>query len=344
MSPDLMPIPHEQKKIGTLGFTFMWVGMAVVLAAFAIGGAGVQSIPLIWVVLGTLLGTVLIGLAITLTADIGIEHGLSFPVYMRAPFGIVGTHFPSIIRGVAASMWFGINTYFGSTAINGILNILFGFDNWFICYILFALFQLFNTALGIKAVEKFADLAAPIIILIGVWMYFNLSGTAAGQGKDIWSWVESPVTGGAAFTAFVIVVVSNMGYWSTLAADISSISRFIKAPKYERNWFKRNKGAMVGSLVGLPLTQTFIVVLGAVSYIAVSNFDPVVALQESASGPCPWHSAPHDCTGSVVDQCVRQYCSGSNDLFQCRWTEAAFLGRGVHSRACRNSHSAVEYF
>lgn len=279
-----MPIPHRERKISTLGFTFMWVGMAVVLAAFAIGGAGVQSISLIWVVLGTLIGTILIGLFITLTADIGIEHGISFPVYMRAPFGTIGTHFPSIVRGVAASMWFGINTYFGSTAINGILNILTGFDNWFICYVLFALFQLFNTALGIKAVEKFADLAAPIIILIGVWMFFNLSGEAAAQNKDIWSWVESPVTGGAAFTAFMIVVVGNMGYWSTLAADISSISRFIKAPKHERNWVKRNKGALVGSLVALPLTQTFIVVLGAVSYIAVSNFDPVVALQESASG------------------------------------------------------------
>ncbi|GEN52850.1 NCS1 family transporter [Halobacillus faecis] len=284
MSPDLMPIPHNEKKISTLGFSFMWVGMAVVLAAFAIGGAGVQEISLIWVVLGTLVGTILIGLAISVTADIGIEHGISFPVYMRAPFGTVGTHFPSVVRGVAASMWFGINTFFGSTAINGILNILFGFDNWFVCYILFALFQLFNTALGIKAVEKFADLAAPIIILIGVWMYFTLAGTASEQGKDIWSWVESPVTGGAAFTAFVVVVVGNMGYWSTLAADISSISRFIKAPKLERNWVKRNKGALVGSLVALPLTQTFIVVLGAVSYIAVSNFDPVVALQESASG------------------------------------------------------------
>ncbi|MCP3026574.1 NCS1 family transporter [Halobacillus sp. A5] len=284
MSPDLMPIPHRERKISTLGFSFMWVGMAVVLAAFAIGGAGVQSISLMSVVLGTLVGTILIGLAITMTADIGIEHGISFPVYMRAPFGTLGTHFPSVVRGVAASMWFGINTYFGSTAMNGILNILFGFDSWITCYIIFALFQLLNTAMGIKAVEKFADLAAPVIILIGIWMYYTLSNTASEAGRDIWSWVESPVTGGAAFTAFVVVVVGNMGYWATLAADVSSISRFIKAPQFERSWFKRNKGAMVGSLIALPLTQTFIVVLGAVSYIAVSNYDPVVALQESAGG------------------------------------------------------------
>lgn len=284
MSPDLLPIPHGGKKISTLGFSFMWIGMAVVLAAFAIGGSGIQSLSLPMVILATLIGNLLIGIFITITGDIGIEHGVSFPVYMRAPFGTVGTHIPSIVRGVTASMWFGINTYFGSTAMNGILNVLTGFDNWLVCYFIFAFIQLLNTALGIKAVERFADLAAPVIILIGVWMYMTLSDSAIAQGKDLWTWVESPVTGGAAFTAFMLIISGNMGFWSTLACDISSISRFIKAPKHERNWFKRNKGSLVGSVIALPITQTFIVVLGAVSYIAVSNYDPVVALQEAASG------------------------------------------------------------
>jgi len=283
-SPDLMPIPHDKRKISTFGFSMMWVGMAVVLAAFAIGGTGIQSLSLPMVILATLVGTVLIGIFITITGDIGIEHGLSFPVYMRAPFGTIGTHIPSVLRGVAASMWFGINTYFGATAMNAILNALTGFDNWLVCYIIFAFVQLLNTALGIKAVERFADLAAPTIILIGVWMYFTLSDQALEQGKHLWTWVESPVTGFAALTAFMLIVTGNMGYWSTLACDISSISRFIKAPKYERNWFKRNKGTLVGSVVAMPLTQTFIVVLGAISYIAVGNYDPVIALQEAASG------------------------------------------------------------
>lgn len=283
-SPDLMPIPHDKKKISTFGFAVMWVGMAVVLAAFAIGGSGIQTLSLPMVILATMIGTILIGIFMTLTGDIGIEHGLSFPVYMRAPFGTVGTHIPSILRGITASMWFGINTFFGSTAMNAILNVLFGFDNWVICYIIFASLQLFNTALGIKAVERFADLAAPIIILIGVWMYTTLSDQALEQGRHLWTWVENPTVGIAAFTAFMVIVTGNMGYWSTLACDISSLSRFIKAPKFEKNWLKRNKGTLVGSVVALPLTQTFIVVLGAVSYMVVSNYDPVVALQEAASG------------------------------------------------------------
>jgi NCS1 family nucleobase:cation symporter-1 len=75
-----------------------------------------------------------------------------------------------------------------------------------------------------------------------------------------------------------------MGFWATLAADIPSISRFIKAPKFERNWLKRNKSSIVGSVIALPLTQTFMVIIGGVAYIAVTNYDPVVALQEAASG------------------------------------------------------------
>jgi nucleobase:cation symporter-1, NCS1 family len=283
-SPDLLPIKESGRKITKLGYSFMWVGMVVVLATFAIGGAGVISLPLPMVVLATIIGSLAIGFFITLTGDIGVEHGLSFPVYMRAPFGTIGTHIPSITRGITASMWFGINTFFGATAMNGILNILFGFDNWFVCFLLFALLQLVNTALGIKAVERFADLAAPVIILISVWMYSSLSDSAAAQGRDIWSWVESPVTGGAAFTAFLVVIFSNMGFWATLAADIPSISRFMKAPKYEKNFFKRNRSSIIGNLVALPITQSFMVMIGAVAYIAVLNYDPVIALQEAASG------------------------------------------------------------
>ncbi|MCA1029792.1 NCS1 family transporter [Bacillus timonensis] len=283
-SPDLFPIPHQGKKIGSVGFAFIWIGMAVVLAAFAIGGSGVQNLSLGWVILATVIGSLAIGAFMVIIGDIGIEHGLSFPVYMRAPFGTIGTHIPSIIRGFAASCWFGINTYFGSTAMNGILFVLFGFDNWLLCFFIFAILQLVNTALGIKAVERFADLAAPIIILISCWMYVTLSDKALAEGREIWSWIESPVTGGAALTAFMVVIMSNMGFWSTLAADMPSLSRFIKAPKNERNWFKRNKSSLIGSMIAMPLTQTFMVVIGAVSYIAVANYDPVVALQQAASG------------------------------------------------------------
>lgn len=124
--------------------------MAVVLAAFAIGGSGVQSLSLGWVVVATVIGSIAIGLFVTIIADIGIEHGLSFPVYMRAPFGTIGTHIPSVMRGLAASCWFGINTYFGATAMNGILNALAGFNNWLICFFSLHYYSLLIQRLELK--------------------------------------------------------------------------------------------------------------------------------------------------------------------------------------------------
>ncbi|TCP27097.1 NCS1 family nucleobase:cation symporter-1 [Scopulibacillus darangshiensis] len=283
-SPDLLPVSHDKKTISTLGFSSMWVGMAILLATFAIGAAGVQTLPLGWVVAATIIGSLAIGVFITIIGDIGIEHGLSFPVYMRAPFGIIGTHIPSVIRAIAASFWFGINTYFGATAVNAILNTLTGFDHWLICYMIFALVQLINTASGIKWVERFADITAPIIIIISLVMYSTLSDQAIEYGKNVWTWVESPVTGGAAVTAFLVVLFSNMGFWATLGTDIPTLSRFIKAPKFERNWFKRNKGTLIGSTIALPLTEAFMIMIGAASYVVAANSNPVFALEKSASG------------------------------------------------------------
>jgi NCS1 family nucleobase:cation symporter-1 len=82
----------------------------------------------------------------------------------------------------------------------------------------------------------------------------------------------------------MVVIMANMGFWGTLTADMPTLSRYIKAPKNEKNWFKRNKGQIIGNIITYPITQTFMVIIGAVSYMAVSNYDPVVAIQGSASG------------------------------------------------------------
>ncbi|GGJ95873.1 nitrate reductase [Lentibacillus kapialis] len=284
-SPDLLPISHNNRKIGIVGFFAMWIGMAILLATFDIGASGVESISLPWVVLATLIGCVAVGGFISIVGDIGVEHGLSFPVYMRAPFGIVGTHIPSLARAITASFWFGLNTYFGSTAINSIIHTINpGFDNWLLCYIVFALVQLINTASGIKWVERFADFAAPIIIILSLIIYQTLAADIIEQGGNVWAWAESPVTGGAAVTAFVIVIFANMGFWATLGCDIPTISRFFKAPKYERNWFKRNRTNLIGSLIAMPLTETFMIIIGAAAFMVAGSSNPVLALEETASG------------------------------------------------------------
>ncbi|MDF2641490.1 MAG: nucleoside transporter, partial [Pseudomonas sp.] len=235
LEPAILPIKRQQRSIGTLGFIWIWIGIAFMIATFQLGATGVSGLSLIQVVLVILLANFTLAWLMTLTADIGTEHGLSFAVYLRAPFGIYGTHIPSLFRGVIAAIWFGIQTYLGALALSGIIEYLTGFDNWPLWYVIFATVQIINTAMGIKAVEFLSSIAAPAIIAISVWMYLTLDVLASTKGLNIWTFV------GDRQLTLTTLFLANVAFWSTLAIDIPNVTRYLKTPLDSRRFFKRNK-------------------------------------------------------------------------------------------------------
>lgn len=275
----ILPTLLGQRPIGLMGYAWIWVGIAVIIATYSLGAAGVGGgIPLATVILVILLANIAIGAFMVLTADIGTEHGLSFAVYLRAPFGIHGTHLPSISRGIVAAMWFGIQTYLGALALNGIGEYFFGFDNWVIWYVVFGIVQVANTAMGIKSVERLASLAAPAIIAISIWMYFTLEGVATTNGLNIWNFQ------GTGEMTLLVLFIANMGFWSTLAIDIPNLTRFVKTTPGARGFFARNRNIFLAQLVALPVTQALIAGLGGVSFIATGNWNPIEVIQGEGQG------------------------------------------------------------
>lgn len=279
VSKEIIPTFYKDRVVSGFGFFNIWVGMAVIIATFQIGANGISSMSL-WGVAGAILmANLVIAVVGSLSGDIGVEHGLSFAAYLRAPFGTVGVHIPAVSRGIIASIWFGIQTYLGATAINYMVNSLTGFDSWFVWYVLFAAVQIINTALGIKAIDRFAVIAAPSIILISIWIFAKMTGLAAEQGTNVFTYVGTENT-----TTWFLVMVANMGFWSALAVDIPNITRYLKAPKNERNWFKRNKNNYLPHIIALPLVQTFMGVIGAVSILGTGLWNPIEVIQETATG------------------------------------------------------------
>lgn len=275
----ILPVQLNQRPIGLWGYAWIWVGIAVIIATYSLGATGVGGgVGLGGVILTICLANVAIGAFMVLTADIGTEHGLSFAVYLRAPFGIHGTHLPSISRGIVAAMWFGIQTYLGALALNGIGEYFFGFSNWFAWYVAFGVLQVANTALGIKSVERLASLAAPAIIAISIWMYFTLEGLATTKGLNIWTFrAEGQMS-------LLVLFVANMGFWSTLAIDIPNLTRFVKTEAGARSFASRNRNIFLAQLVALPVTQAMIAGIGAVSFIATGNWNPVEVIQGQEQG------------------------------------------------------------
>lgn len=275
----ILPTRALQRPIGWLGYCWIWVGIAVMIATYALGAGGVEGgVPLSTVIITIALANLGLGALMLLTADIGTEHGLAFAVYLRAPFGINGTHLPSVSRGIVAAMWFGIQTYLGALALNGIGEYFLGVSGWFVWYLIFAVIQVANTMLGIKSVERLASLAAPAILAISVWMYFSLEGTAATQGLNIWTFQA------AGEMSIIILFIANLGFWSTMMIDIPNLTRFIATGTRERSFVRRNRNVFLAQLVALPLTQAMVAGLGAVSFIATGNWNPIEVIQGDAQG------------------------------------------------------------
>lgn len=281
ISEDILPITSKKRTLGGLGFANIWIGMAIVISVFSFGASGIDGMNIFGVASATLVANIIIAIVGSLTGDIGVEHGLSFATYLRAPFGLAGVHLPAIARGVVASCWFGINTYIGATAINYFTLALFGIDNWPIWFAVFAILQIVNTMLGMKAIDKFASFAAPCIILITCWMFYKVNNIAAINNITILGYKPPHPTA----SCWMVTMCANIGMWAALAADIPNMTRSLKAPVGEKNWFKRNKNNWIPQFATLPIIETFIAVIGAISYLTTGNWNPVEVIQATAKGP-----------------------------------------------------------
>ncbi|MDO5396862.1 MAG: cytosine permease [bacterium] len=280
ISDDVLPVTSRRRALSGLGFANIWIGMAIVISVFSFGASGIEKMGVIGVASATFVANLIIAFIGSLTGDIGVEHGLSFATYLRAPFGTSGVHLPSVARGIIASCWFGINTYIGSTAINYFTMALFGIDNWFLWFVIFAALQVINTMLGIKAIDKFSSFAAPCIILITCWMFYKVNNLAALQNFSILGY--HPAQPSASY--WFVTMSANMGMWAALAADIPNMTRSLKAPMGEKNWFKRNINNWIPQFATLPIIEAFIAIIGAISFKTTGNWNPVEVIQQQATG------------------------------------------------------------
>lgn len=277
----ILPVWLNQRAVSFWGFNWIWIGLAIVIVTFQYGANGVAAgIPLTSVLATIWIATATLAVLMTLTADIGTEHGLSFAVYLRAPFGTIGTHLPAVSRGIVAACWFGIQTYLGALAINGIVEYLTGFAFWPLWYALFLGVQVINAALGMRAIEKMAEFAAPAIFIISVWMYFHLSGIAELEGKNIWNFAGD----GSLEMSLVTLFVVNMAVWSALSVDIPNITRFVATKPGARSFLRRNRNVLVAQFITLPTMQAWIAFIGALSFIVTGNWNPIDVIQQQGTG------------------------------------------------------------
>lgn len=260
---DLAPLPPKKRKWGTFEIFNVWLSdlhslFGYTLAATLFTTSGLNG----WSVLaGIILAGLIVMLLVNLTGQASVKYGIPYPVMARVSMGVRGAQLPALVRGVVAIFWYGVQTYFASTAITLLITALTGYSEpddggflgmssvaW-ISYFIVVLFQLGLFLRGIDWITRYLNWAAPAVYLVMValvavvWIHTGnrllpeLGDVYAGGGDHA----------GAPVSAFVSVVGTMVSYFAAVIINYGDFSRFVKTERQMKR----------GNLWGLPVSLAF---------------------------------------------------------------------------------------
>jgi len=232
-----------------------------------------------WAVLTgiVLAGFIVMGL-VHLTGKPSVKYGIPFPVMARASMGVRGANFPAVVRGIVAIFWYGVQTYFASTAVALLLRAFMGTDpqaatllgltaaiDW-AAYVMVCVFQVALFVRGVDWVTRFLNWAGPlvylvmIVLMIAIW--YQAGPSLLGALGDIFS--GSGEHAGGPIAAFAAVVGTMVAYFAAVVINYGDFARFVKDERQMRigNFFGLPVSLAVFSMIALVITAGTVVVFG----------------------------------------------------------------------------------
>ena len=198
-SEDLAPVPKDKRTWNVWNLSAIWVGMAVCIPTYILASYMIKS-GLSWYasLIIIALANLIITIPMILNGHAGVKYGIPFPVLGRASFGTKGIHIASIVRGIVACGWFGIQTWIGGLAFYAIWNAVTGNTasadlsvGKFIGFGAFWLVNIYFIWKGTESIKWLEDFAAPILIIMGLaligWGWSEAGGfnSVLNQSKQL---------------------------------------------------------------------------------------------------------------------------------------------------------------
>ncbi len=285
---DLAPTAPEGRTWGVFSVFAMWMsdvhsvgGYTFAASLFFLGLTG-------WQVLISMVAGILVVYALmNLIGRPSQRYGIPFPVMARISFGVMGANLAAVIRGVVGIVWYGVQTYFASKAVQ-VLVLTFvpsaealthsGFAGlsslgWF-SFLFMWFFQLLIFQSGMETIRKFIDFCGPavyvVMFMLAAWILWQagLSSLSLQLSDKHYSSVES--IGAMANAAMLIVA-----YFAALLLNFGDFARFANTEQAMRK----------GNFLGLPVNffvfsiVTVIVTAGTVKVFGEAIMDPVAIVE-----------------------------------------------------------------
>lgn len=258
---DLAPLPPSKRKWGWFEIFNVWSNdiqslFGYTLAATLFLSSGLNGW---WVFAGIILAGVIVMGLVNLTGRPSVRYGIPYPVMARAAMGIRGANFPALIRGIVAIFWYGVQTYFASTAVAMLLYALFGGKDggtflgltgidW-LAYVFVSAFQVALFMRGIDWITNFLNWAGPLVyvvmIALALYIWYEAGNGIFAALGTIFSPAEGTESGGIG--AFLGVIGTMIAYFAAVIINYGDFSRFVKS----------QRAMSFGNFMGLPVSLAF---------------------------------------------------------------------------------------
>lgn len=236
-------------------FTF-WMTSVHSMAGYVVAASfftlGISS----WQVLISLMVAMSIVLVMAnLAAKPGQLGGVPYAVVSRQAFGVFGAIIPSLIRGIIAFCWYGIQTYLASHAL--LLCVLRFFPSlqpmvqvsflglsqlgW-VCFLVIWALQAFVFWHGMNTIKKFMDFAGPavyvVMFILAGWIVYKV-----GFNQLSFSFSSKQLTTGQQIHEMLKAVVLLISFYLPQLLTFADFSRYCKSYQDVKR----------GNLLGLPI-------------------------------------------------------------------------------------------
>ncbi|MFU8802930.1 MAG: NCS1 family nucleobase:cation symporter-1 [Bradymonadaceae bacterium] len=287
INEDIAPTPPEGRVWSVHHMASLWIGMVVCVPTYLLAGGLIEAGMNWWqAVLTVSLGNAIVLIPMILNGHPGTKYGIPFPVLARASFGIQGANIASVMRGLVACGWFGINTWIGGAAIYQLLIVLIGEGiateslpflginlAQFLCFMAFWALQAVIIWRGIESIKHLETFAAPFLVLMGLlllgWAYVAADGFGPMLSAPS-QFIEGGAKEGQFWRVFFPSLTAMVGFWATLSLNIPDFTRYARSQRDQ----------ILGQAIGLP---TFMTLFAFIS-VAVTSAT-VVIYGEAISDP-----------------------------------------------------------
>ena len=285
VNEDLAPTPAEGRTWSVQHMASLWIGMVVCVPTYMLAGGLVAVGMSAWQAIFTVfLGNLIVLVPMMLNGHGGTKYGIPFPVLARASFGVKGANIPSLLRGLVACGWFGIQTWIGGSAIYQLINALTGdalvggdlpilgiSGGELACFLLFWGIQVWIIWRGIESIKLLETLAAPVLILAGL-VLLGWAWQSAGGFGGLFSQPSQFESTGEFMAVFIPSLTAMVGFWATLSLNIPDFTRYAASQRDQ----------MLGQAIGLPTFMTLFAFIG----VAVTAATPTIfGVEEPISDP-----------------------------------------------------------